>query len=58
MLQQCTVHISQLLRDILVRTTDLEITDRVQGQKQFVIDVKAVAMVDGNGWLSYGFGHV
>ena len=39
--------------DILVRTTDLEITDRALGhgcsRKQFVIDVKTVAMVDSNG---------
>ncbi len=39
--------------DILVRTTDLEITDRVQGhccsRKQFAIDGKTVVMVDSNG---------
>jgi hypothetical protein len=37
-------HNSQARGDILVRTTDLEITDRVQGQgcsrNQFIIDVK------------------
>ena len=53
MLRQCTHVNSQARGDILVRATDVEITDRVQGQgcsrKQFVLDVKTVAMVDGNG---------
>jgi hypothetical protein len=53
MRRQCTHLSSQALEDIVFCTTDLEITDRAQGQgssrKQFVIDVKTVAMVDGNG---------
>ena len=53
MRRQCTHVNSQARGDILVRATDVEITDRVQGQgcsrKQFVLDVKTVAMVDGNG---------
>ena len=53
MRRQCTHVNSQARGDILVRTTDLEITDRAQGQecsrKQFVIDVKTVAIVDSNG---------
>ena len=44
---------SQAPGDFLVRTTDLQITDRAQGhntsRKQFVLDVKTVAMVDSNG---------
>jgi hypothetical protein len=54
MRRQCTHLNSQARGDIiLVRTTDLEITDKVQGhcssRTQFVIDVKTVAMVDSNG---------
>ena len=53
MRRQCTHLTSQARGDILVRTTDLEITDRAQShgssRRQFVIDVKTVAMVDGNG---------
>jgi hypothetical protein len=53
MRRQCTHLISQARANILVRTNELAITGRVQGhgsaQKQFVIDVKTVAMVDGNG---------
>ena len=53
MRRQCTHVNSQARGDILVRASDVEITDRVQGQgcsrKQFVLDVKTVAMVDGNG---------
>jgi hypothetical protein len=53
MRRQCTHLTSQARADILVRTNELAITDRVQGhgsaRKQFVIDVKTVAMVDGNG---------
>ena len=53
MRRQCTHLTSQARGDILVRTNELVITDRVQGhgsaRKQFVIDVKTVAMVDGNG---------
>jgi hypothetical protein len=53
MRHQCTHLSSQARGDILVRTADLEITDRAQGhgssRKQFVIDVKTVAMVDGTG---------
>ena len=54
MQRQCSHADSQASRgDILVRTNDLEITDRVQGhccsRKQFVFDVKTVAMVDGSG---------
>ncbi len=52
MLRQCTRVNSQARGDMLVRATDVEITDRVQGQgcsrKQFALDVKTVAMVDGN----------
>ena len=44
MRQQCTHVNSQARGDILVCATDVEITDRVQGQgcswKQFVLDVK------------------
>ena len=53
MRRRCTHVNSQARGDILVRATDLEIADCVQGQgcsrKQFVLDVKTVAMVDGNG---------
>ncbi len=53
MRRQCTHSTSQARGDILVRTTDLEITDRVHShgssRLQFVIDVKTVAMVDGHG---------
>jgi len=53
MRRQCTHINSQARGDLLVRTTDLEITDRAQrhhtSRKQFVIDVKTVSMVDGNG---------
>ncbi len=53
MLWQCTHVNSQARGDILVCATDVEITDQVQRQgcsrKQFVLDVKTVAMVDGNG---------
>jgi hypothetical protein len=42
--------------------TELAITDRVQGhgsaRKQFVIDVKTVAMVDGNGVWDERWNHV
>jgi hypothetical protein len=56
-MQQCSasavMQIYRLRGDILVHTTDLEITDRVQGhgcsREQFVFDVKTVAMVDGSG---------
>ena len=52
MRRRCTHVNSQARGDILVRATDLEIADCVQGQgcsrKQFVLDVKTVAMVDGN----------
>ncbi len=58
MLLQCTHVNSQALGDILVRATDVEITDQVQGKgsscsgsqarKQFVLDVMTVAMVDCN----------
>ncbi len=55
MKRHCTHHNSQAWGEILVRTTDLEITDHVHGhccsRKQFVIDVKTVAMVDSNGKL-------
>ncbi len=44
MLRQCTHYYTQALGDILVCTTDLDITDRAQGhccsRKQFVIDPK------------------
>ncbi len=53
MRRQCTHLNSQARGDILIRSTDLEITDCAQGygcsRKQFVIDVKTVAMVDSNG---------
>ena len=53
MRRQCTHLTSQARGDILVRTNEVEITDRAQGhgtaRKNFVIDVKTVAMVDGNG---------
>ena len=53
MRRQCTHLSSQARGDILICTTDLEITDRAQGhcssRKQFVIDVKTVVMVDGTG---------
>ncbi len=46
MRRQCTHLNSQARGDILVRTADLEITDKAQGygssRKQFVIDVKPV----------------
>ncbi len=42
MCRQCTHLTSQAREDILVRTNELAITDR-----QFVIDVKTVAMVYG-----------
>ncbi len=52
MLLQCTQVNSEAQEDILVRATNVEITDQVQGQgcsrKQFVLDVKTVAMVGGN----------
>jgi hypothetical protein len=53
MRRQCTHFNSQARGDILIRSTDLEITDCALGygcpRKQFVIDVKTVAMVDSNG---------
>ncbi len=52
--RQCT----QARGDLLVRTTDLEITDRAQrhhtSRKQFVIDVKTVSMVDHRIALALG----
>ncbi len=54
MLCQCTHLTSQAQArgDILVRTNEVEITDRAQGhctaRRQFVIDVKTVEKVDGN----------
>ncbi len=55
MLRQCTHYNTKALGDILVRTTDLEITDPSQGcccsRKQFAIDVKNVALIDSNGTL-------
>ena len=57
--RQCTHHNSQARGDILVRTTELEITDKAQGhysaRKQFLIDVKMVAMVDSAGALRDGW---
>ncbi len=57
MRRQCTHLTSQARGDILVRTNEMaiQVTDQVPGhgsaRKQFVIqvDVKTVAMVDGNG---------
>ena len=53
MRRQCTHINSQTRGDLLVRTTDLAITDRAArhhaSRKQFVIDVKTVSMVDSNG---------
>ena len=50
--RQC-IHSTSQASDILVRTTDLEITDRAQShgfsRLQFVLDVKTVAMVGGHG---------
>ena len=52
MRRQCTHFNSQVRADILVRFTDLEITNCALGygcsRKQFVIDVKIVAMVDSS----------
>jgi hypothetical protein len=53
MRKQCTHHNSQARGDILVRSTDLEITDCAAGhgcaRKQYVLDIKTVAMVDSHG---------
>ncbi len=51
--RKCTRLNSQARRDMLVCSSDLEINDCVMGhgyaRKQFVINVKTVAVVAGNG---------
>ena len=53
MRKQCSHHNCQARGDILVRSTDVEITDCSAGhgyaRKQYVLDIKTVAMVDSHG---------
>ena len=54
MKRKCTHLNSKKRGDMLVRSKDLEITDKAKGhgvaRTQFVVDVKIVAMMDGKGF--------
>uniref|UniRef100_A0A7S0MI74 Uncharacterized protein n=1 Tax=Cryptomonas curvata TaxID=233186 RepID=A0A7S0MI74_9CRYP len=58
MKKKCTHLKSQKRGDMLVRSKDIEITDRAKGhgisRTQFVLDVKIVAMLDGKGVMKTG----
>ena len=48
--KKCTHQNSGKRADLLVRSTDIEITDRSKGSRtQFVLDIKVVTMVNGKG---------